>query len=442
MNYLSTIRQFDRNVRLYLVTLATIGIGFIGLFSLLINLYLLRLGYGIEFIGIFGAAGVLTLALFAVPAGIIGGRLGSRRALILGMVFISVGLALVLQSELMPPSIRAAWLVSTYVLSWIGGALMIVNGSPFMMANTASQERNHAFAVSNAVLPLAAFVGAIIGGLLPGLLAALLHVPLDDPTPYRIAMWLSVPCYLVGLLALMLTDGRTQERSAREAGPTGTTSAGASTKRFPYALIGVMMLILFFRLAADTAARSYFSVYMDTSLHAPTSLIGLVSAAAQLLAVPAALAAPLMIGRLGLGRTFMFAVLALSASVLPLALIPAVPAAAAGLLGVTVAATLSMTSVTLFHQQIVRPEWRTAMSGGVTMASGIGQALIIFAGGFLIAAWGFSRFFLSTGALTLVAAVLFWAYFRSSRRAAAPLEVAAGAAVAEVVPETKALAVP
>ena len=76
------------------------------------------------------------------------------------------------------------------------------------------------------------------------------------------------------------------------------------------------------------------------------------------------------------------------------------------------------------------------------MASGIGQALIIFAGGFLIAAWGFSRFFLSAGALTLVAAVLFWSYFRNSERAAARLEAAAGEALTEAAPEPEALAVP
>jgi predicted MFS family arabinose efflux permease len=71
------------------------------------------------------------------------------------------------------------------------------------------------------------------------------------------------------------------------------------------------------------------------------------------------------------------------------------------------------------------------------MASGTGQALINFAGGLLIAAWGFGRFFLPAGSLTFVAAVLFWAYFRNSRRAAPPSEAAAGEP-----PEAEALSAP
>jgi len=54
-----------------------------------------------------------------------------------------------------------------------------------------------------------------------------------------------------------------------------------------------MMLILFFRLSGETAARSFFNIYLDTALKTPTGGLGLVSGLAQLFSVPAALATPL-----------------------------------------------------------------------------------------------------------------------------------------------------
>ena len=79
--------------------------------------------------------------------------------------------------------------------------------------------------------------------------------------------------------------------------------------------------------------------------------------------------------------------------------------------------------------------------GGAAMATGIGQGLVTFAGGFLIAAWGFSNFFLASGMLTLVAGVVFWAYFRSSARAAAPSEVVAAQAAAQASAEPEVLVI-
>lgn len=42
--YLGALRQFSRNMRLYVLYTALFSFGYIGVFTLLINLYLLRLG--------------------------------------------------------------------------------------------------------------------------------------------------------------------------------------------------------------------------------------------------------------------------------------------------------------------------------------------------------------------------------------------------------------
>jgi predicted MFS family arabinose efflux permease len=244
-----------------------------------------------------------------------------------------------------------------------------------------------------------------------------------NPAPYRYALALAVPCYLAGLVAVTITTEPTQPQPAPERAADAATDA-ASTRSlgsaFPYGLIAIMMRIAFFKIFGEIATRSFITAYLDEALRAPTSMIGMLYAVAQLLAVPAALAAPLLIRRFGLGRTMPLSIVGISASMLPLALVAAVAAAALGLFGVFMAAALSMASLNLFHQQLVEPKWRTAMSGSVTMAAAAGMTVVSVVGGFAIAAWGYNAFFLATGVLTFIAPLLYWAYFRRSRRKLSP----------------------
>ena len=49
--YLRALKGLNRDVRLFMVSVLVSGVCYMGLYFLLINLYLLRLGYGLEFIG-------------------------------------------------------------------------------------------------------------------------------------------------------------------------------------------------------------------------------------------------------------------------------------------------------------------------------------------------------------------------------------------------------
>ena len=51
-NYLRTIRLFNRDVHLSLFTWGMVAFGFFGIQAVLMNLYILRLGYEPEFIGL------------------------------------------------------------------------------------------------------------------------------------------------------------------------------------------------------------------------------------------------------------------------------------------------------------------------------------------------------------------------------------------------------
>ena len=71
--------HFSRDVRLYLMANALFGfVLFGGIYPLLYNLYLLRLGYNTQFVGLANATGALCFALSSLPSGMLGGRWGSR----------------------------------------------------------------------------------------------------------------------------------------------------------------------------------------------------------------------------------------------------------------------------------------------------------------------------------------------------------------------------
>jgi len=76
--YLSAFRLFSRDARLYLMTAALFGFTvFGGIYAVLLNLYLLRLGYGPQFVGLINGTGQLAFAIFCLPAGALGRRWGN-----------------------------------------------------------------------------------------------------------------------------------------------------------------------------------------------------------------------------------------------------------------------------------------------------------------------------------------------------------------------------
>ncbi len=82
-DYRAKTRQFSRNANLYVVHV--VGMDMIhGSFNVLLNLYLLALGYDIAFIGTRLMIGFIARAATALPAGLLSDRIGRKASFILG----------------------------------------------------------------------------------------------------------------------------------------------------------------------------------------------------------------------------------------------------------------------------------------------------------------------------------------------------------------------
>jgi hypothetical protein len=405
------LRLFSRDMRLFLVTAFLSGLAWDGIRTVLFNLYVLRLGYGLEFVGLINAAGMFAFALSCLPAGSLGMRWSSRSVVISGVVVVALGVCLLPLAELFAGAWRTAWLLITTLLTQSGFALYLVDSLPFMMEATGDEERNHVFSVHMALGPLAAFVGSLMAGALPGVLAALLDTSLDNPAPYRWPLLLAGLLLIPGIPVLLHTRPAGGQRVLL---PAAGAPAG-HTGHPPYNLIllfGVMMLL---RFGGRGALSTFFNVYMDEGLGASTAVIGTLSALGQLLSVPAALVAPLLVARRGQPWTIFWGTLVMAICMVPLGLISTV--SAAGMSFVTSTALYSMTAgpVRLFSQELVAPRWRVSMAAAFMMAAGLALSGMSLAGGYVIVAFGYKSLFLASTAIMAVGAIAFGYSFRVPR---------------------------
>jgi MFS family permease len=409
--YWQMVRLFSRDMRLFLVTAALVGLAWDGLRAVLFNLYLLRLGYGPEIIGLISAVGALAFALSCPAAGALGTRWGSRILLIAGTGLLAAGFWLLPLAEFLASPWRTVWVLATNVVSLLGLALYLVNGLPFMMSATRAEERNHAFSVHMALSPLAGFAGSLMAGALPGTFATLLGASLEEAAPYRFPLWLAALLLVPGVLALLPTRSPDEPQAQTSAADPPVAPAGP----IPYILISVIALVTALRFGGRAAVVTFFNVYLDEGLGVSTSLIGVLSAVGQLLSVPAALIAPLLAVRWGNARTIVWGTMGMALGTLPLALIPHWSMAGLGFVSSTALFMATTGPIRVFSQELVAPRWRANMASSFMMGAGLAFSGVSLAGGYAIVTLGYRTLFLIATGLMVAGAILFWFWFRVPR---------------------------
>ena len=413
---LAMIGRFHRDFRLYLSAFSSISFGYYGIVGVLFNLYLLRLGYGPQFIGLLIGGGQLGWGAAALPAGAVGARWGNRIALILGIGLSGLATVLLLLAEALPPAAQAAWLMGCWMVSWVGSALFIVNGTPFVMGITSQEERPHAFALVQAATALFGFAGALVAGLLPGLLAGWLGVSLDAPATYRVALWLTPLAY--GLATLLLLQTRPTPPVAQQVqAEQGTT--------MPVLVIGFVTVVVLLQTFGEGVMRAFFNVFLDSGLAVPTARIGLIMGLAQLLSVGTALWGAAAVARWGAGRTVaLVGGLGGAVSLTLIALTSHWLLAGLAFTGVMCAVSIAATGRTVFSQEAVQPQWRTAMSAAYTVGLALGWAGAAALGGYIITGWGYAPLFALGALAAATSSILVFAYHRvrAIRPARAPAQ--------------------
>ena len=397
--YVRAFGEFSRNVRLFLFASSLIGFAvFGGVYPVLFNLFLLRLGYGPEFIGLTRAVTLLSYAVLSPPAGALGARWGAHRAMTAGMILAFVGFAAQPWAESIPASLREPWILGMGAVGALGMALFLTNSNPLIMASTTGANRTHAYSARSALSLLAGFLGSLIAGGLPALFAGLTATSLAEPAAYRWPLFLAALLLLPGILATGRIEsvGAIQERVSKGPG------SGAQ-------LVFVLLLALadLFVLSSEGVVRTFFNVYLDSGLGAPAQQIGLLFAVAQLLGIPVALSTPQLARRWGTGRVAALCSWGMALTLIPMALVPRWDIAGLAYIGMIALAQLRLPAVGVYQMESVAPSWRARMSGIAGLALGLSWAATALGGGIVISGLGYAHALLISAGITVVGSVIF-----------------------------------
>ncbi len=411
--YVQALRGSHRNVRLLLTNSALLGFAIDGgIYSVIFNLYVLRLNFGPEFVGQVNSVANLVFAFGSLAAGWLGTRFGARRIMILGLAVTGTGALAVPMTDMLPASWRAPWILVSFTVAYSGLSLYYVNSGPYLLKATRVEARGNVFAFQSALNSIASFVGGLMGGLMPALFAAFLGVTLMQPAPY------GLPLFLVGVTVLIALGVVLQTHDAEEDQPLElrVQAEGAPSTVSAYRLIAFMAGVRFLQVAGIGVAMTFFNVYMDSAMGLPTAQIGFIAATARLVAVPVALLGPSLSRRIGFGATAVFASTCAGLAMLPIAFGGTAAVAGMGFVGVMSFTSMRYPAFYVYLMERTPERLRSIMNGANEMAAGLSFAMISLVAGYVIVRLGYPAAFAMGAAITLLGTLIFGIYVRFGSR--------------------------
>jgi MFS family permease len=399
----------NNNIKLYLVSYFFIHFSFSGIYMVLFNLYLLRLEFGPEFIGVVNGAIFVSFAVSAFPIGIVSRRHTIRSVLLFGAGLAICGWLITVNAGLLKPGMREISFVIGAVISGVGFAANVVTSFPLLMT-CAEGQRTTAFSFRLIVELVGGFLGSLVGGFLPSMAGSIFAIPEDSAGSFRLALYGSLVVLVMALIPLSRI-----ERIKLGAEQKGQDTVHLQKNAVPWCIVFVIVVITLLNATGMNATRTFFNVFLNHRFQLSPKYIGTLIAAARLLCIPGALCAPFLIGKTGRLNMIRIGLMASSAGILLLTVSSHWVLAAAGYIFIVVLGSISGPATESFNQILVKPEHRSLMSGAYSAAFGFGGSAMVISGGFIIGAFGFSRLFFISACFKLAAFAIFWAYFRRPR---------------------------
>jgi len=177
----------------------------------------------------------------------------------------------------------------------------------------------------------------------------------------------------------------------------------------PYRLIILFSLVNLLAVAGEWTMRVYFNIYLDSVLATPITVIGILSASAQVMGLTAFLA-PQAAARWGRNKVVRLGLVSVFIAFIPWIMIAHWLAIGVGYVILVAVLSITYPIFGVFSQSAVEPRWRTMMASVGSMSVGIGIALTSLGGGYVIAASGFKILFMLGALAGLLGAGVVWLF--------------------------------
>jgi len=396
-DYIVQLRRFQTNARLYLLYSFASGFS-LGIMRLLFNFYILSLGHDRAFLGTLVALPPLVITFAAVPAGMLGHRIGYRATLIAGAALLvgsMLGLSL---------STAAIALVLFSVGRGLSQTLTSVSSAPFMAENSEASERTHLFSVQFATRMLASFFGLLLAGVLPSLVAVGFGIGAEDPLAYRVSIWVGA-----GLLALAILPLLRMTRL-----PESTEPRPRAKLREMFHAPGKLVRLFLPQVIIGFGAGAlvpFLNVFFKTEFGLSDSVIGVLFAFQSVVMALATLVGPIVAARLKRIRAVVVVQLLSIPFLILLGYAPLVSLSAIGFLARGSLMNMGNPLYTAFAMEAVAPERRPTASALMQMSWQGTRGVSAFVSGYLQEGPGFSALFPITIGCYLLASGLIYTFF-------------------------------
>lgn len=386
-----------------------------GVQSAVMNLFLLRLGYGVAAVGRLHAISVVMYAACAVAVGA-GGlplRMRPRAAMVLGAILAQASNLLVPLALFVPAPARTPFIMATLLLRSLGLGLYTVALQPYLMAASTPSTHGSAYAAWAAAGMGGGLLGSLGGGFLSAAAADLLRLTQQHAEPFALTLALVGVLTMPAPLLISRAADVGPQPAARDSRPSPSPA-----DRAPMAVIAMMFLVMWLRVTPGAIMYTYGSVFLDQVQGAASQEIGTAWSASMALAIPLVLASAELIRRFGADRTLIGSLSAVALIMLPIALFDSRLGALVTLIGFNGLTHIARTSLVLIAMSSVSARWRTTMAGVTETAAALSFIAAGFGGGPVIDAWGYDPVFIAGCAGCVLAIVLYRLYRRTAVPAA------------------------
>lgn len=398
-NYFQALTNFSTNARMYLAFNFLTSL-YIGMASVIFNLYIIKLGYNEQFLGLIISATMIATGVFAFPAAQVCDRIGSKKSLLISCILSSI------VSFLLYILTGQEWLLLLSLLSGIVSTVPTIIAAPFMVENSTADDRIYLFSFNFALFVVATVMGMAIGGYLPQVWSAMFGVDGGSILSFRYTLYASLAVSIVSIVPLFFL--KEKKKVCVEAPRLGAMLKELAGSNVVKRLVTISCLI---GLGAGLIVP-FFNVYFSKMLSASTGQIGLIFALAQASMAVGAMAVPFMVSRIGKVKTVSLTYLMSIPFLIVLAISTNLYVAGAAYILRMLFMNMSVPISNSFSMEIVHSEEMASVSSLTSMGNYIAIAVSSFIAGILMSYGSYLLPYAATCMFYLAAAVLYFRFFR------------------------------